>query len=226
VNLRQHVRLCIESLSLYAWTEAAAQQVIGRACSIDYIEDRCKHREYTKALCLWAWVEDPALIPRVRWVTLPGPPGLPGVPERGRRGLQCRCIIHLDILEDMRAEDAPMPARGSWGWGLLDGERDMRDRSERIQGDVVSREQPRRDDEDDNDRDRRGRDGPRGWREKLRRSLSRGARPRGRDSDGGSRGQGRERDRSYGRRRAASLPPMGASAWVAQEPFQPATWSG
>jgi hypothetical protein len=86
-----------------------------------------------------------------------------------------------------------MPARGSWGWGLLDGERAMRDRSERIQGDVVSREQPRRDDEDDNDRDRRGRDGYRGWREKLRRSLSRGARPRGRDNDGGSRGQGRER---------------------------------
>jgi hypothetical protein len=79
VTLRQHVRLCIESLPLYAWTDAAAQQVIGRACSLDYIEDRCKRREYTKALCLWAWVEKPALVPRVCWVTLPGPPGIPGV---------------------------------------------------------------------------------------------------------------------------------------------------
>jgi hypothetical protein len=145
VTLRQHVRLCIESLPLYAWTDAAAQQVIGRACSLDYIEDRCKRREYTKALCLWAWVEKPALVPRVRWETLPGPPGVPGVLEHGRRGLQRRCIIHLDIVEDMRAEDAPMPSRGTWGWGLLDGERTMRDRSERIQGDVVVREQPRRD---------------------------------------------------------------------------------
>jgi hypothetical protein len=64
VTLRQHVHLCIESLPLYAWTDVAAQQVIGRACSLDYIEDLCKRWEYTKALCLWVWVEKPALVPR------------------------------------------------------------------------------------------------------------------------------------------------------------------
>jgi hypothetical protein len=80
-------------------------------------------------------VEKPAQVLRVRWVTLPGPPGVPGAPERGRRGLQRRCIIHLDILDDMRAEDALMPPRGMWGWGLVDGEHTMRDCSEHIQGD-------------------------------------------------------------------------------------------
>jgi hypothetical protein len=52
VNLCQHVRQCIESLPMYAWTDMAAHQVIGWAFSLYYIEDRFKHREYTKALCL------------------------------------------------------------------------------------------------------------------------------------------------------------------------------
>jgi hypothetical protein len=230
VTLRQHVRLCIESLPLYAWTDAAAQQVIGRACSVDYIEDRCKRREYTKALCLWAWVEKPALVPRVHWVTLLGPPGVPGVPEHGRRGLQRRCIIYLDIMEDMRTEDTPMPSRGTWGWGLLDGERTMRDRSERIQGDVVVREQPRRDGDGDNDRDRRGRGGSREWRETICRSLSRGDHSR-RGSDGGYRDQRRERDRFSNRqgelRHAASLPPSFGPRWGGAAAFLPGlSWSG
>jgi hypothetical protein len=37
---------------MYAWTDMAAHQVIGWAFSLYYIEDRFKHREYTKALCL------------------------------------------------------------------------------------------------------------------------------------------------------------------------------
>lgn len=52
VNLCQHVLLCIENLPLYTWNDALAQQAIGRACSLDYIEDACVRREYTKALCL------------------------------------------------------------------------------------------------------------------------------------------------------------------------------
>ncbi|KAM0836920.1 hypothetical protein ACQ4PT_062006 [Festuca glaucescens] len=38
VNFCQHVRLCIKNLPLYAWNETEAQQAIGRACSLDYIE--------------------------------------------------------------------------------------------------------------------------------------------------------------------------------------------
>jgi hypothetical protein len=66
-------------------------------------------KEYTKALCLWAWVEHPGLVPRVRWLTLPGLSDGHGAPERGLRGLQRRCISHLDIVEDK-----PMPGKFSW----------------------------------------------------------------------------------------------------------------
>jgi hypothetical protein len=68
------------------------------------------------------------------------------VPERGRRGLRRRCIIHLDIVEDLTVEEAPMPGRGEWRWGYLDGERVMRDRAERIDD--------RRDDRRDRERRR------------------------------------------------------------------------
>jgi hypothetical protein len=86
--MRQHVRLCVENMPLYAWNASTAQQAIGSACSLDYIEDACLQKTYTKALCVWAWVANPGLVPRVSWVTLPGPAAVPGVRERGRRGLQ------------------------------------------------------------------------------------------------------------------------------------------
>jgi hypothetical protein len=210
VSMQQHVRLCIENVPLYAWNKGSTQQAIGSACSLDYIEDQCKTREYTKALCVWAWVERPALVPLVGWVTLPGPAGVPGLPERGRRGLQRRCIIHLDIVEDLTVEEAPMTGHGEWRWGYLDGDRAMRDRVERIDDRREDRrDRDRRDEDEDHDRDRRGRVPSRGWRETLRRSLSRSGRAR---QDGGSRGeQDRQRDhsgnRDGGRRRAADDAP-------------------
>lgn len=100
--------------------------------------------------------------------------------------MQRRCIIHLDIVEDMSGPEEslpPMPGKFMWRWGHVDGERAMRDRTERLQcDDNNSRGRGRRDDDDD-DRDRRGRGNSRGWRETLRRSLSRNARSRGRDDD-------------------------------------------
>lgn len=189
-------------MPLYAWNEEVAQQIIGTAGSLDYIEANCLRRDYTKALCLWAWVADPNLIPRVRWVTLPGRSSVPGVLERGRRGLQRRCIIHVDITEDMSGPaDAPlpMPAKYTWRWGYIDGDRVLRDRTERIDHDSRRDQGRRDDDEEDRDRDGRGRYGSssRGWRDKLRRSLSRNG--RGRDDDKRQQ-QGRDRDRSSGHR--------------------------
>jgi hypothetical protein len=210
VNMMFHVRLCIENVPLYAWNEGVAQQIIGRACSLDYIESSCMNRDYTKALCLWAWAESPALVQRVRWVTLPGRSAVPGIPERGRRGLQRRCIIHLDIVEDMSGPvDAqpPTPGKLDWRWGHVDGERHLRDRTERLQCAEDGRGSRGHRDDDDSDRGGRGRDSSRGWRETLQRSLSRNARSRGRDGGREGQDQGRERDRSShrgeGRRRHA-----------------------
>jgi hypothetical protein len=180
VELRQHVRLCVENVPLYLWNDAVAvQQAIGRACSLDYVEDACKTKTYTKALCLWAWVGHPGLVPRVRWVTLPGPSS--GSAERGRRGLQRRCIVHMDILEDLTTEETPMPGKFSWRWGVIDVERLMRDRAERIV-DNNNSGRGRRDNDDEDTQGRRGRDGSRGWGHALRRSLSRGAGFRARDA--------------------------------------------
>jgi hypothetical protein len=226
VYLRQHVRLCVENVPLYLWNnDTAVQQAIGRACSLDYVEEACKNKTYNKALCVWAWVQDPGLVPRVRWVTLPGPSAPPGVHERGRRGLRRRCIMHLDILEDMSIEDRPMPGKFSWRWGHVDGERLMRDQAERLVDDSNSRRRDRRDEDDD--RDRHGR---RGWRETIRRSLSRGA--RGRDDGHTSRDQGRQRDRSGNRdgdrsggRRMASSATSVLLRRAAEQPL-PATSAG
>jgi hypothetical protein len=48
LTLQQHVRLWIDNVRLCAWNEGTAQHVIGRACSLDYIEEACKTKEYTK----------------------------------------------------------------------------------------------------------------------------------------------------------------------------------
>lgn len=134
-------------------------------------------------------------MPRVRWVTLPGPNAPPGVPERGRRGLHRRCIMHLDIVEDMTVEDTPMPGRNIWKWGNVDGERFMRDRAERLLEGANDRGNGRRDD----DRDGQSRAPSRNWREKIRRSLSRSG--RGRDEETSQRDRDRFGNRRDGRRR-------------------------
>jgi hypothetical protein len=86
----------------------------------------------------------------------------------------------------------------------------MRDRTEPIQGNDDRRDRGRRDDDDDGhgDRDRRGRAPSSGWRDKLRRSLSRTSRDR--DGGGSRQDNGRQRDRSsnQGRRRAAAVEPV------------------
>jgi hypothetical protein len=46
--------VCVENVPLYAWYDTEVQQVIGKACSLDYIEEACVRREYTKPLCVWA----------------------------------------------------------------------------------------------------------------------------------------------------------------------------
>uniref|UniRef100_A0ACD5UMP9 Uncharacterized protein n=1 Tax=Avena sativa TaxID=4498 RepID=A0ACD5UMP9_AVESA len=206
VDMQHHVRLCIENVPLWAWNEQVAQQVIGSACSLHYIEPACGRKEFTKALCVWAWTASPGLVPHVNWVMLPGRNGIAGRPARGRKGLQRRCLIHLDIDEDLSGpEDAPSPPPGAYTWryGIVDGERVMRDRTERITGGDRGHGGCR-DDDDSSDRDRsgrQGRDASRSWRDTIRRSLSRPARNRGCDEDRRQE-QGRDRDRSGNRLRA------------------------
>jgi hypothetical protein len=52
IDLLYHVRLCLGGVPLYAWNPLVVQQIIGRSCSLDYIEEGCKTKTFTKALCI------------------------------------------------------------------------------------------------------------------------------------------------------------------------------
>ncbi|KAM3329727.1 hypothetical protein ACQJBY_026642 [Aegilops geniculata] len=213
-DMLYHVRLCLEGIPMHGWNNYIALFVIGRGCSLDYIEQRSVRRDDTRDLSLWAWTSDPNHIPKVKWLTLPAR----GHRCRGRRGLRHRVLVHLDLLEDHTKakddDDNPPPAEiqeYTWYRRCVDGTVG-RGECRAAQG-RDERRPPRREDEDDRD-GRRGRGAPRpreGWGARIRRSLSRGATDRQRTE-----GQDRSRDRCGGRRRSdapemAGLAPAPAS---------------
>ncbi|KAI4997619.1 hypothetical protein ZWY2020_052961 [Hordeum vulgare] len=95
-----HVRLSLEGVPLHAWNNYIATFLIGRGCSLDYIEPRSLRKEDTRDLALWAWTADPSSIPKVKWLTLPAR----GQRRCGCQGLRHCVIIHLDIHEDHSKE--------------------------------------------------------------------------------------------------------------------------
>ncbi|XBH99856.1 hypothetical protein VPH35_129080 [Triticum aestivum] len=185
VDLGHHVCLCLEGLPLYAWDEEAVAKAVGSGCSLDYIEPASKLKTTTKALALWAWTPCPSKVPRVSWITLPARNG--GAPVYGRKGLEHRVLVHLDIHEDPssgRVVSRPHP----WISNVIDGETLARDRRERISRPVQRDRHDRhgRDDEEDRGRGRDGRGssrGGQGWGDRIRRSLSRAPRDGQRDND-------------------------------------------
>ncbi|XBJ12669.1 hypothetical protein VPH35_017150 [Triticum aestivum] len=174
-----HVRLCLEGVPLHGWNNYIATFLIGRGCSLDYIEQRSLRKEDTRDLALWAWTSNPNAIPKVKWLTLPAR----GHRRRGRRGLRHRVIIHLDLHEDhSKARDdddnPPPPEVNEFTWyrKVVDGTYIPRDRRP-AQG-CTERRADRRDDEGDRD-GRHGGDGGRqreGWGAKVRRANARRAR--------------------------------------------------
>ncbi|XP_037473961.1 uncharacterized protein LOC119350019 [Triticum dicoccoides] len=195
-DMMYHVRLCIEGIPVHAWNEYVTSFIIGRRCSLDYIEQRSLRREDTRDLALWAWTSDPNAISKVMWLTLPAR----GHRRRGRRGLRHRVLLHLDLLEDHSKarddDDDPTPPdlyEYTWFHHTVDG---TGRRGDRRAGQASDVQRPVRRDDDDDRGGRRGRDGPRaqgGWRDRIRCSLSGGARDRQRQD-----GQERSRDRSSG----------------------------
>ncbi|KAE8786002.1 putative endo-1,3(4)-beta-glucanase 2 [Hordeum vulgare] len=153
-------------------------------------------REDTRFLSLWAWTFDPNAILKVKWPMLPAR----GHRRRGRCGLCHRVLLHLDLLEDhskAHDDDGDPPPPDVEEFTRYPREVDGTTRRADRRGDQPTevRRSGRRDD-DDNRVGRRGRDGPRskdGWRDRLCRSLSRGARDRQQQDD-----NGRSWDRSGG----------------------------
>ncbi|WVZ91565.1 hypothetical protein U9M48_037717 [Paspalum notatum var. saurae] len=187
-DLSYHVRLCLEGIPPHAWNESIAKRSVARACVLDYVEENCLSPNKVDARCLnlWAWTENPSDIPKVVWLTITGRTMVihdDAPPPTGQCGLTFRVLVHIDLVEGPPGCDG-LPATRSLPWhhGVIDGEREPRDRLDPPPTAHCSdRRRWDREDEDDGD-DRRGRRRreKRSWSSQLFRSLSRAPRDRDR----------------------------------------------
>jgi hypothetical protein len=152
--LCHHTRICLEGIPSHAWNESIAKRTIARACDIDYVKARSRHREDTRALCLWAWTYNPSDVPKITWLTLTGnmvTVDEGATPPKGRRGLTFRVLVHLDIIESPPDKYGCCSSRKlDWHYGIIDGERGPQEWHDPPPPD--SRHDRHRDDEDDDDR--------------------------------------------------------------------------
>lgn len=81
-----HVHMCIEGMTLQAWTEDGGGRVLGPNTVLHYFDIVTLLKEDASMLNLLACSTDPNLIPKVQWVTLAAP--LAAANGIGRRGLQ------------------------------------------------------------------------------------------------------------------------------------------
>ncbi|XBH76742.1 hypothetical protein VPH35_103332 [Triticum aestivum] len=224
VQAYHHVHLCLENVPLNAWDDRVAAQILGPKTFLHYFDVATVQREDATALKLWAWSADPNKIPKVQWVTFTSGPGAAGssfspTPAVGRQGIEKRVIVHLDIHEDYSPDANDQfprrahPDKFTWYYGVVDGERRIRDRrvpaKDRCREDNA-RDRREHDRDRDDDNNRRGRRGDRrssSWHDRLFRSRSR-APARSEDDRRRDDRHGRD-DRRYddGRRHGAELPP-------------------
>jgi hypothetical protein len=184
VSMEYHVRVGLENVPLQGWNLHTVSRIVGKGASLDYIEARSIRKEATDLLWAWVWTDNPNSIPKIKWVTLPARiPPVACSTARGRRGLRHRVLIHLAVVEDFTSSDEhgnpPPPYELPFNIGEVDGTPRERPRSP-----PPRQEEPRGRRDDDDDREGRGgreRDRSRGWRDTIRRSLSRNHGGGGRD---------------------------------------------
>ncbi|KAE8778680.1 hypothetical protein D1007_48368 [Hordeum vulgare] len=115
-DMMHHVWLCIEGIPIHGWNKYVAAFVIGRKCSIDYIEPLVLRRKDTLFLSLWAWTSDPNATLKVKRLSLPAR----GHHRHGRRGLRHGVLLHLDVLKDYYKarddDDDPPPNVEEFTW--------------------------------------------------------------------------------------------------------------
>ncbi|KAE8793883.1 Wall-associated receptor kinase 5 [Hordeum vulgare] len=133
LHYRVHIKL--ENVPLHGWDEDLISDIIGDECVLHYFDRETLQKEDATAVRLWAWCSDPALIPRVDWLTIVDKPqsGV-GLEVMGRTGLAQRVLIHLESLEDFTPDAAGVVPRRPWAtppfrckMGLIDGEEERRE---------------------------------------------------------------------------------------------------
>nr|CAB3463685.1 unnamed protein product [Digitaria exilis] len=150
IDLKFHVRLCLEGVPLHAWNESIAKRVVATTCNLDYVEEQSLRKEDTRAINLWAWTSNPSDIPKVTWLTLTGRSmvvhdGMVPPSNRDKSGLTFRWTRMV----------APPVHDYTWHYGVIDGERVPRDHRDPAPRDHHDKHNHGNDDDDDYDDDRR-----------------------------------------------------------------------
>lgn len=92
---------------MHARTEEAAAKVIGCECSIQYVEEYSRRRNYNRTYDLWIWTDEPRTIPRG------GPFAITSADEEG-----LPTDIPLPDLEPLRNPPPSEPKKG-WTYNVL-----------------------------------------------------------------------------------------------------------
>ncbi|BAS97810.1 Os06g0482850 [Oryza sativa Japonica Group] len=116
---RFRARVCIEGLPMHARTDEAVAKIIGRKCSVHYVEEYSHRRNYNRTFDLWIWTDAPKFIPRSSSFSLTNADeeGLPidiplpdlephhnPPPEEPKEGWTYNVLIHIDTLEDLHCK--------------------------------------------------------------------------------------------------------------------------
>ncbi|KAJ1260193.1 hypothetical protein BS78_10G213600 [Paspalum vaginatum] len=136
------VRICLEGVPRHAWLPNVVERLLGRSCSVQYIETDLLHPTDSRSICLSAWSRNPSKIPKKigltftnramgdassSWQVTEEPP------EKWQFGATFQVLVHLDLMEDYTAAPTPLPGFAMppftpaqhpfvWFWGKADGE--------------------------------------------------------------------------------------------------------
>jgi hypothetical protein len=108
-DLHFRVHVVVDGLPPFAWRPEVVDQLIGRKCTVQRLDDGFTTMEDTSSFGLWAWTPSPHCIPKVLWCTLvnKGAGGLSSKvrveedrPDQWKRGISFRVLLHVDAVED------------------------------------------------------------------------------------------------------------------------------
>ena len=136
------VRICLEGVPRHAWLPDVVERLVGRSCSMQYIETDLLHPSDTRSINLWAWTRNPCKIPkRIGLIFTNRAVGdassswqvMDELPSKWQFGTAFQVLVHLDSMEDYTTAPSPLigtaipqftPARHPfiWYWGKADGE--------------------------------------------------------------------------------------------------------
>jgi hypothetical protein len=164
------VRLRIEGVPIHAWKESIVSQVIGKLCSIHYVDGHTHCREHTRTYDLWAWSINPSGIAKEVWLTITDPDEFHSsdfqvhhsVPTGLKFGLSYKLLIHVDVVEDLsfiegrNIQDRRRRREFEWNYGVPDSLGEKRVKAVYQDAGRKGRYH-RRDDEDREDSGRGGR---------------------------------------------------------------------